>query len=276
VRYALLALVAILCAGPSVARAQPSSPEPALRESVRARASSPPVSLTAAGRDEADESERGAFERFVRDVGGDYRNFFSVETAEWLAVGGVAALSVHGADEAIRDALQDPADPVVQALDLEGGAEYGNLSAQLPLAAAWWSIAHATGHSRAAAAGRDLVRAQISALSWTYAFKYTVNRTRPNGDPRSFPSGHSSAAFATAMVIQDHYGWKLGVPFFAAASYTAASRLTVNKHWASDVVFGAVVGMACARTVTVKVREARLSVRPQALPRGAAVMVSVH
>ena len=90
------------------------------------------------------------------------------------------------------------------------------------------------------------MRAQISAVSWTYAFKYAVNRTRPNGDPRSFPSGHSSAVFATAMVLQEHYGWKVGLPIFAAAAYTAASRITVNKHWASDVTFGAVLGMACA------------------------------
>ena len=60
-----------------------------------------------------------------------------------------------------------------------------------------------------------------------------VDRTRPNGDPRSFPSGHAAATFATAMVLQDHYGWKVGVPFFAASTYTAMSRLTINKHWAS-------------------------------------------
>jgi hypothetical protein len=274
-RYALPVLIATLCAVPTQARAQPAPPP--LNLGTAAAADTPEPGALPPAQPAIDEPAAGnGFGRFVRDVAADYRNFFSVESAEWLSVGGVAALSVHGADEAIRDALADPDDPVVNALELKGGAEFGNLSAQLPLAAAWWTIAHTTGHSHGAAVGRDLVRAQISALSWTYAFKYTANRTRPNGDPRSFPSGHSSAAFATAMVIQEHYGWKLGIPFFAAATYTAASRLTVNKHWASDVVFGAVVGMASARTVTVKVRHARLAVRPVTVPRGAAIVVSTH
>jgi hypothetical protein len=83
----------------------------------------------------------------------------------------------------------------------------------------------------------------------------------------------SSAAFATATVLQRHYGWRLGLPVFAAASYTAASRLTVNKHWASDVTFGAVVGIVSGRTVTVRLRGTRLAVVPRAVPGGGAVVL---
>lgn len=73
------------------------------------------------------------------------------------------------------------------------------------------------------------------------------------------------------MVLQTHYGWKVGVPIFAAAAYTAASRITVNKHWASDVTFGAVVGMVSARTVTVKMRQQSFSVSPMIVEGGAGV-----
>ena len=133
------------------------------------------------------------------------------------------------------------------------------------------------GSSRAADAGRDLVRAQINATTWAYALKFAVDRTRPNGDPRSFPSGHSTATFATAMVLQQHYGWKVGVPFFAAATYTAVSRLTVNKHWASDVTFGAFVGMASARTVTLHLRDARFAMTPFFVRGGGGVaLVRTH
>jgi membrane-associated phospholipid phosphatase len=182
--------------------------------------------------------EPGGFRAFFRDVGRDYRNFISVENAERTAVGGVAAWVIHSVDETIRSATQEPTP-----LALQPGGTYGNASFQFPLAVTWWIAGHAAGSAHAAEAGRDLLRAQISAASWTYAIKYAVNRTRPNGDPRSFPSGHASATFATAMVLQRHYGWKLGVPMFAAATYTAAERITENKHWASDVAFGAVVGM---------------------------------
>src|SRR5436190_2211768 len=86
------------------------------------------------------------------------------------------------------------------------------------------ALRHVAGSARGANAGRDLVRAQISAASFTYAIKYAVDRQRPNGDPRSFPSGHAAASFATATVLQEHYGWKLGLPAYAMAAYVAGER----------------------------------------------------
>jgi membrane-associated phospholipid phosphatase len=208
-----------------------------------------------------------ATSRFLKDVGSDYKNFFSKETAIWYGAGLAAAGLVHLADEDIRDALADPPEAVSTAL--EGGDKYGNLTFQLPLAVGWWACSHAFGSARGAEAGRDLLRAQINAVSWTYAIKFAVNRDRPNGDKRSFPSGHASATFATAMVLQQHYGWKIGVPFFLGATYTGFSRIRNNKHWASDVVFGAAVGMASARTVTLHVRKRKITLVPVAVPGGA-------
>jgi membrane-associated phospholipid phosphatase len=76
------------------------------------------------------------------------------------------------------------------------------------------------------------------------------------------------------MVLQEHFGWKLGVPAFAAAAYTAVSRITANQHWASDVVFGAAVGLASGRTVTIRLRDARFSLAPLAVPGGGGVLVT--
>jgi membrane-associated phospholipid phosphatase len=78
------------------------------------------------------------------------------------------------------------------------------------------------------------------------------------------------------MVLQEHYGWKLGVPVFAIATYTAASRIVDNKHWASDVVFGAFLGMTSGRTVTLHVRGQPISLAPLAVPGGGGVAVSVR
>ena len=77
------------------------------------------------------------------------------------------------------------------------------------------------------------------------------------------------------MVLQDHYGWKVGLPAFIAASYTAASRVVDNQHWTSDVVFGAALGIASARTVTIKFRESRVSIAPVVAPKSGALIVSV-
>ena len=106
----------------------------------------------------------------LRDVASDYRHIVSWESAEWLALGGIATLAVSEADEALRSATEDPA--AVSTMALKGGDVYGNLTLQVPLAVAWWAIAHVNGSARGAAAGRDLLRAQISAASWTYAIKY--------------------------------------------------------------------------------------------------------
>jgi membrane-associated phospholipid phosphatase len=74
------------------------------------------------------------------------------------------------------------------------------------------------------------------------------------------------------MVLQEHFGWKLGLPAFAMAGVTAASRVTDNQHWTSDVVFGAALGMACGRTVTRRLRHVEIA--PVALHHGAAVFVT--
>jgi hypothetical protein len=213
----------------------------------------------------------GPTSRFVSDVAHDYREFLSWDSLQWLSIGGVISLAVSEADEALRVKTEEPTATLTRTLEAGGtGATYGNIGLQLPLAIVWWRVADATGHQRGAMAGRDLVRAQISALSWTYVFKYAADRTRPNGDPRSFPSGHASAAFATAMVLHRHYGWKAGVPAFVAATLTAGSRITVNKHWASDVTFGAVVGMVAARTA-IRVRDTPLTVAPMRFYGGAGI-----
>jgi membrane-associated phospholipid phosphatase len=206
---------------------------------------------------------------FVKDVGRDYKNYFSVENALWLGIGGGAAAAVHPADESIKEwAVEKDVNPPF-------ADTYGSQWLHIPVAIAWWGIASAAGSSRHADAGRDLLRAQISVVSWTYAIKLVANRTRPNGDPHSFPSGHASTSFATAMVLQEHYGWKLGVPAFGIAAYTAFSRILANQHWTSDVVMGAAVGMASGRTVTLHLREKRVSVAPLPVPGGGGVLVTV-
>lgn len=225
-----------------------------------------PAALTPAG-----ASDRGGFHGFVRDVWSDYRNFISVDNAQLAVIGVTMTGIVSSADEPIEDAVAGPTPTA-----LKPGQTYGNLAFQLPLAVTWWIVGHASGSERAASTGRDLVRAQISALSWTYALKYTFDRTRPNGDPRSFPSGHTSATFATATVLQQHYGWKVGVPALLAATYTAAERVTNNKHWASDVTFGAVVGVLSGRTVTLRLRSTRVGIQPLAVPGGGGVTIHVQ
>jgi membrane-associated phospholipid phosphatase len=96
----------------------------------------------------------------------------------------------------------------------------------------------------------DMLDAAVVGFAYTSIIKVAVGRERPNGeDNRSFPSGHTSNAFALATVAQRHYGWKLGVPSYLLAGLMGASRVSQDKHWLSDVVAGAALGYIVGRTV---------------------------
>jgi membrane-associated phospholipid phosphatase len=242
---------------------------------VPVAAQTPEAPATVSANDQASAAspppDKSEVRSFVVDVGHDYVNFVSWNNGLWLGAGGLAALAAHQGDESAHESVVAGNAP-----DLKGGDYWGSSSVQLPLAVAWWVVGKAAHSERASAAGRDLVRAQISVVSWTYAIKFVAERTRPNGDPRSFPSGHASNSFAAATVLEEHYGWKLGIPAYAMAAYTAASRVTANQHWVSDVVFGAALGVVSGRTVTVRLRQNRVSLVPVKLPGGGAVLFTLR
>ena len=82
----------------------------------------------------------------------------------------------------------------------------------------------------------------------TYGLKFGVGRNRPNGkNKRSFPSGHTSNSFLTATIAQEIYGSKTGIPAYILAGVTGLSRIHDNEHYLSDVIFGAVLGIAVGR-----------------------------
>ncbi len=64
------------------------------------------------------------------------------------------------------------------------------------------------------------------------------------------PSGHSSATFATATVLQRTSGGRWGSRPTASPPSIAGSRLQENRHYLSDVVSGAAIGVVAGRTVT--------------------------
>jgi membrane-associated phospholipid phosphatase len=76
-----------------------------------------------------------------------------------------------------------------------------------------------------------------------YGLKRLFPEQRPDrSDRKSFPSGHSSEAFAAAASLENRYGWKAGLPAFAVASFVATARVEARKHHWYDVVAGAAIG----------------------------------
>jgi len=76
-----------------------------------------------------------------------------------------------------------------------------------------------------------------------YGLKRTFPEERPDhSDRRSFPSGHSAEAFAAAAALENRYGWKAGLPAFAAATLVAVARVEGRKHHWYDSVAGVAIG----------------------------------
>ena len=89
----------------------------------------------------------------------------------------------------------------------------------------------------------------------------------------SFPSGHATLTFAAATVLQQHLGWKAAVQTCLLIATYIAMSVQDNRHFASDVVFGATDGIIIGRSVTWHGRN--FYAMPMVVPHGVGVMVSL-
>ena len=86
----------------------------------------------------------------------------------------------------------------------------------------------------------------------THGLKRVTNKTRPDGSPYSFPSGHTSFAFTNATVLYEEFEDSspiLAYSGYAFAATTGAFRMINNKHWLSDVLVGAGIGILVTELV---------------------------
>jgi membrane-associated phospholipid phosphatase len=127
--------------------------------------------------------------------------------------------------------------------------------------------------------GRVAHKPDIQALGWhgtesviiagstTWVLKTLAGRARPyvskdtspadfklfggfmNGDRMSFPSGHTTTAFAAASAVTSEariiwpgHSWLVAPAMYGGATLVGLSRMYHDKHWASDVVLGAAIG----------------------------------
>lgn len=147
-------------------------------------------------------------------------------------------------------------DPLADRLNPLGNPRY-----LVPFMVAGWAGGTLAGRPRLAASSAHLLAALAGAGVANGTLKAVVGRQRPvGGDPRSFrpfnldnrwqsfPSGHTVVVFSAASALAT----EADRPWVSAASYGAAalvgwSRVYEDKHWASDVVGGALVGVLAGR-----------------------------
>ncbi len=178
----------------------------------------------------------------------DFRHLGSRENLLWLGVGTAAALAIHPVDDNINHHFAG-----VGAADtfFKPGKYIGETATLAGASLAIYATGRLRDTPKVSHIGMDLIRALVVDEAITQTLKYSARRQRPDlSDRHSFPSGHSSATFAVATVLERHIHWRMSVPAYVFASYVAMSRLHENKHFASDVAFGAAVGIIAGRTVT--------------------------
>jgi len=145
----------------------------------------------------------------------------------------------------------------------EVGETIGNGAFPVAASVLSWGIGEAAGSQRLSEFGSDLFRAQAVNGFLTIALKASINRTRPNGGSYSYPSGHTSSAFAAASTVYADFGKTWGIPAFVLAGYVGLSRLQEGRHYVSDVVAGGILGTYVSlKLARRKKSENKISIAP--------------
>ena len=145
-----------------------------------------------------------------------------------------------------------------------------------------------TGDSQLKDAALVSLESEIFSLGAVFVLSEVVGRARPDqgkgtshfspfrGDG-SFPSGHAAVSFATAAVFADRFEQPVPLIAYGLASAVALSRVYNDKHFASDVAAGGVLGWVIGMALSKRHRPADsdIEIRPMSLGRGEAVGVMV-
>ncbi len=198
---------------------------------------------------------RTGFKALLYETGRDF-TAFPRRRSTWfiLGIGAAAAAIAHPADDEVNARL---AGSGAAGRFFAPGKHLGAAYTQAGTAVGLYVIGryllpHVDGEPRTnkvSHLGFDLLRSLVVSQALTHGIKIAVRRDRPTGECCAFPSGHSSAAFATAAVLERHLGYRGAWPTFAVAAYVATSRLHDNRHFLSDVLFGGALGVASGWTV---------------------------
>jgi membrane-associated phospholipid phosphatase len=165
------------------------------------------------------------------------------------------------------------------------GSMVGDPFIHLGLAALVYGTASVADSPKWKEMGVMMGEALILADASTFILKEAVGRGRPNvssskgdfkpfgfsNDYDSFPSMHTASSFALASIVSAaEENIILKTSYYLAAGFVAFSRTYKNKHWASDVLFGAALGELSGRVVMNYHASGRnITLAPQAYDNGA-------
>lgn len=102
-----------------------------------------------------------------------------------------------------------------------------------------------------------------AAYAISTGLKEAFPEARPDGsDNRSFPSGHTAAAFGAAASIYERRGAAEGIPAFALATFVGVARVEAHKHHWYDALAGAAIGTGSGLLLTHPLADKRMAFAP--------------
>jgi len=172
---------------------------------------------------------------------------------------------ILGAAAGVSVAFRDNVDGEVRAYTAEspnrwGGASssiglFGEITYQVPAIFAVYGVSLWTEDEKLHECSKAVISAfGITAVS-TIALKRIADTQRPTMEIENgrygFPSYHASSTFSIAAVLDEYYGWQVGLPSYALAGLVAWSRIDDRAHDLSDVVFGSALGFVIGKSVAL-------------------------
>jgi membrane-associated phospholipid phosphatase len=191
------------------------------------------------------EPQPPSFRAFGLGLGMSFTtSLFSEQNVLPAAIGGTLALTLAPYDQTISSALRGTSESVGTIGDAAGGR-----IAMISIVGGTVTASLFSRSSRLKSTAFALAQATAVDLAIVNSMKFITQRERPDGSSNlSFPSGHAADAFTVATVFSHYYGWKWGVPLYAAATFIAVSRVEKGEHWPSDVAAGAAIGLLAGRS----------------------------
>lgn len=116
-----------------------------------------------------------------------------------------------------------------------------------------------------------------ASLAVSFSLKEAFPELRPDrSDRKSFPSSHTSTAFAAAATLYNRQGPAVGIPAFAVASLVGVARVKADKHHWYDVVAGAAIGTGSGFLITRDRPSQSMAIMPWGDSKGGGVSVAMR
>ncbi len=200
------------------------------------------------------------------------------ETAWWAGAGILTTgLVVYTQDDQIQSWSQSVRSSTTDQISRYVGEPMGSGLYSLGGSALLLGVGYLTDDVKLQRTSMQAFKAFVLTGGATVVLKQLTHRPRPyelndptvwygpyalTGENDAFPSGHTSTAWAVASVYAHAYSDKpwVGITAYSLAGIAGWSRINDNKHWASDVFFGAALGWYIGRTIVKN--DSKLTVIP--------------